>query len=521
MTRTRFTVRNALWQTISTILTFGISFISRTIFIHFLNITYVGINSLFANILGLLSLAELGIGMAMVFSLYKPVAEHDIPSIKAYMHAYKIAYRVIACIVTVLGLSLLPFISNYVKGVNEIKDLKIYYLIYLLNSILTYFVSYKFSLLAAEQKNYISTIIQTSVTVLTSLLQILVLAIYHSFLLYLLSALIFGLLRILYTYQYFSKRYKYLNDKGTRKLSKDEMAVLRKSTTGLVLHKIGDLVVRQTDTILVSTFISIQMVGLIANYNLIINGMKAIITGAFTSITGNIGNLIVTTNKSQQHTIYKRYEFLCTWAFGFCTSSLFFLMTPFIHLWLGPDMVVKETVIFLIVLDVFIGGVQIPIFTFKTAAGIFIQDSYMPLVQSIVKLASSIVLFHFIGIAGIYLGTLICDIYTFIFKPIIVYKRMFDIPASSYFVRNCISFIPFILTVLCISYIRNTLVELSAVNVFILLAFSNFLVYNIFFILFNIKRTELSYYYKYTITSLSATFQKTIVHKRNESHIPY
>lgn len=152
--RFKNSVRNAAYQSISTVVTLALNFISRTVFIHYLDITYLGISGLFTDVLGVLSLAELGIGTAMVYSLYKPAAENDKETIKAYLQLYKIAYRVIAGIVAALGLLLLPFLKYIITGADGVDNLSAYYLIFLFNSVISYFVSYKFSLPTAEQKQY-------------------------------------------------------------------------------------------------------------------------------------------------------------------------------------------------------------------------------------------------------------------------------------------------------------------------------------------------------------------------------
>lgn len=435
-TRLRMTAKNAFWSYFSMGVSFVLQFISRTVFIYSLGEGYLGINGLFSNVLGVLSFAELGIGTAINFSLYKPVAEHDVEKIKSYMYYYKWAYRVIAFIVCVLGIVLIPFLDILVTDPGNVGNIKIYYCIYLFNTVTSYFVSYKYSLVNAEQKNYIYTNVNLIISASSIAVQIVSLIIWKNFLVYLLVAAGFGIFQKIFVSIYFDKLYPYLRDKNVEKLSKDEKNTLISKVKALVIHKIGDVSVHQTDNIIVSAFVSTKMVGLLSNYNLIISTISSCINILFNSVTGSLGNMVATETKEYQYQIFKKYRFVGFWFYGFTAIALSILMTPFITLWIGDRMVVDALTINLIVLDYYMIGQRICLNNIKSAAGVFEPDKYVALLQAVVNLITSILFAKLIGLPGVYVGTIIQGTLSSILKPILSYKLLFGKSSRYYFIDS-------------------------------------------------------------------------------------
>lgn len=434
--RLRMTAKNAFWSYFSMGVSLLLQFISRTVFIYCLGEGYLGINGLFSNVLGVLSFAELGIGTAINFSLYKPVAEHDVEKIKAYMYCYKWAYRIIALIVAILGLVLTPFLPLLVKDPGNVGNIKIYYLIYLFNTVSSYFVSYKYSLVNAEQKNYIYTNVNLLVSVTTVITQIISLLIWKNFLVYLLIAAILGVFQKIFISVYFDKLYPYLREKNVQKLSADDKCILSTKIKALVIHKLGDVSVHQTDNIIVSAFVSTKMVGLLSNYNMLISTISGCINVLFNSVTGSLGNMVATESKEYQYAIFKRYRFIGFWFYGFTAIALAILMTPFITLWLGKQMIVAPIVVNLLIIDYYMIGQRICLNNIKSAAGLYEPDKYVALLQAIVNLVASIVLVKIIGLPGVYVGTIIQGTLSTVLKPILSYRTMFGVSSRYYFIDS-------------------------------------------------------------------------------------
>ena len=224
MGRVRQAEKNIFFGYLGNIMIMIMGFLQRTVFIMVLDKTLLGVNSLYTDILSVLSLAELGIGSALNYSLYKPVAENNLEKIKSYMRLYKRAYLVIAGVITIVGIALIPFLPYLIKdskGING-RDLILYYLIFLFNTVSTYFVAYKYSLANAQQRNYIQTNIATITKMITVFAQIIILLVTKNFLLFLLTQSAVELVQKIFVGIYFNKLYPYLREKNVRKLDREE-----------------------------------------------------------------------------------------------------------------------------------------------------------------------------------------------------------------------------------------------------------------------------------------------------------
>ncbi|SEW39779.1 glycoside hydrolase family 88 protein [[Clostridium] fimetarium] len=484
MGRIENAVRNILFGTLGNFASIILGFVSRTFLIHILGVNYLGINGLYTNVLSVLSLAELGIGTAISYSLYKPVVDKDLEKIKILMQLYKQVYRIIAIIITALGLLIIPFLKYIIKNPGDITldQLNIFYLIFLFNTVSTYFVSYKYSLTNAEQKNYIQINIQviTSLTILIA--QIIILIVSKSFLIYLLAGAVIGLIQKIFVYIYFNKLYPYLLEKSNGNLSKEEIKVFKKNIIALLYHKIGETSINQTDNIIISSFINITCVAILSNYNLIINTVNVFINIVFNSVISGLGNLIATENKERQYLLFKVYRFLGFWVYGLSLLFFVFLLTPFINIWLGPNMIIDKSAIILIMVDYYFKGHRTVINNFKSAAGIFDADKYISIAQAVVNLVLSIILVQFIGLKGVFIGTIVAGLIANVTKPFIIYKMIFNKDAKYYFIDS-ITYIFTISFVFAILGLLNTvvLVNITLINIiimgFLILSISNIIFY--------------------------------------------
>jgi len=493
MNRTRFTIKNIFFAYISNIITLIIGFVLRTIFIKMLSTAYLGVNGLFTNILGVLSFAELGIGTAINFSLYKPIAEKNIEKIKTIMGFYKKAYRVIALIVAVIGIVLIPFLKYIVKDPGDIGNISVYYIIILFNVVSSYFVSYKFSLVNAEQKNYIVSLVNIITVIATNVFQIIALIVYKNFLIYLIIAAVTGLAQKIFTNAYLNKKYPYLLDKNAEKMTSEELQPIKKNVIALIWLKIGDIGIYQTENIIISAFINITTVGIISNYNLLITSISAFINIIFSSTTASFGNLIATENKTKQYEIFKVYRFLAFWLYGFSAVAFVILLSPFITLWIGSEMTISEVTISLIIFNYYMQGHRICIYNLRAAGGVFVQDKYVPIIQAAVNLTVSIILVNIIGLPGVYIGGIVQGLIATIVKPIIVYRNMFKINAKYYFI-DAVKFLlsvgaAYIICQVIKIYMLN---NITIVN-FIIMVFVTAIIPNLVFLIFFRKREEFLY----------------------------
>ncbi len=437
MGRVKSATRNIAFGYVGQVATALMSFILRTVFIMHLNETLLGVNALYGNILSLLNMAELGIGTALNFSLYGPVARGEKEKIKSYMQLYRKAYFVISLVVAVIGISLTPFLGFFIKepGDNSLRDLTIYYFIFLFNTVSTYFVAYKYSLVNAEQKNYIQTNINTITKIITVFIQILVVVFTENFYLFLLTDAAVQIVQKVIVSRYLNKRYPYLLEKDIQKLSKEETDAVWTKTKALVFHKVGDVARLQTDAIIISSFVTVATTGVVDNYNLIINSVSNFVNIIFNSVISSFGNLIATESKEKQFTMFRIYRFFAAWIYGFSFIGYMILLTPLIRLWLGDKWMLPAAAVYCILTDYYFKGDRIVLSNFKTAAGVFEPDKYLALIQGAVNLVISITLVQTsLGITGVFIGTVVSGLIANITKPVIIYKACFDEKVSGYFV---------------------------------------------------------------------------------------
>ncbi len=435
--RVKYAVKNIIFGWGGNVATMLLRFALRGIFLMKLDETLFGVEDLYTSVLTMLSFAELGVGTAVNFSLYGPVARGEKEKVKSYMLLYKKAYRVIAVVIAVLGLALLPFLPAIVHT-QEIsaEQLRLYYLIFLFNTVSSYFVAWKYSLANAEQKNYIQTNTITVTKMVTVALQMLALLTLPNYLLYLLIQAGVELAQKIFISRYLDRRYPLLKEKQVEPLTKEETGLMVRNTKALVLHRVGDMARLQTDEVIISSFLDVAMVGLLGNYKLIVSSVSNYVNVIFNSVISGFGNLIATEGREKQLALFRVYRFFAVWIYGFSAVGFLLLLSPLLELagrFIGKELVLPAAAIAWYLTDYYFKGERIVLSNFKTAAGVFEQDKYLTLLQGAVNLVLSVLLVQRIGLAGIFIGTVVSGLIANLTKPVIIYRVCFGRSAASYF----------------------------------------------------------------------------------------
>jgi O-antigen/teichoic acid export membrane protein len=247
----------------------------------------------------MLSLVELGIGAAIIFSLYKPLAENNIKKVRALMQLYKKSYNVIGLVIALLGICITPFLSFLIKEVPNVQNLNLIFILFVINSAISYFFAYKRNLIIADQHRYIATIYRYTFYSILNIFQIVFLYITKNYIIFLVLQITSTLLENICIAERADKMYPFLKEKGHEKLDNITMREIKKNTSAMILHKIGGVIVNSTDNILISMKVGIAWTGLYSNYQLIINALNTVIEQFFTAITASIGNLAATESKGK------------------------------------------------------------------------------------------------------------------------------------------------------------------------------------------------------------------------------
>ena len=419
-----------------------LSFLCRTVFIWTLDAVYLGVSGLFSNILSLLSVAELGIGTAITFSMYQPLAKNDRKKIAALMGLYKKAYHVIGCIVAVAGLALTPFYRSLINNPPDIPNLTLIYLLYVFNSVITYFFSYKQTIIVADQKSYICVLYQYGFSIIQNIVQILILFATKNFILYLCTQIIFSFFTNFVLSKKADKMYPYLKTFQNETLGNADKASITKNIKAMFLHRIGGAVVNGTDNILISKFFGLTSAGIYSNYFLITNTLAGLPSQIFSGITASVGNLGALENDKKSYHIYLSIHFAGFWIFSFCSISLFCLFNSFIPLWTRKDLTLSVVTVFFIALNFYATGMRQATLMFKNAFGLFWYDRYKAIIEAAVNLSASVILARHIGVAGVFLGTFISTITVdFWVEAVVLFRHGFHRPVAPYFTRYLFYFV--------------------------------------------------------------------------------
>lgn len=506
--RLKSSIKNTAVSAIGQIVNELMSFVVRTVFIKMLEVEYLGVNGLFTNILSFLSLAELGVGSALVFSMYKPIAEHDEEKIRVYMAIYKKVYRIIGMVVLAVGFSLTPFLDLFIKERPDIPDLELIYILFVVNTASTYFFAYKGSIFNADQRTYVVTSNTTFFRIFQAICRILILILTKSFIAYLVVSIVITFVQNYTIAKKADKQYPFLKEKPKNKLSKEEQIRLTKNIAALMMHRVGNVILNSSDNLIISKFVGLVSVGLYSNYSLITQAIKTAFDMIMSSITPSVGNLCAKESNEKIYSVHNALLMLNVWIAMFCTICFVELLNPFVAIWLGNDYLLSQSTVVALSASFFIQCSMRTNEMFKTGSGLFWNDRYAPIAQCVINVIVSIICAIKFEITGIFIGTSIAMLSTkFWIGPYILYKHRFRKSVTLYFVRYGI-YVGVGLIGGAATHIVNSFFSENSITSFVGKMFVCVLVPNLFFLLSMGRTKEFQYCLNLVI-------------KKRESSIPY
>lgn len=441
--RIKNSTRNMVYAYTAYLLQIVLGFLTRRYFIQFFNAEYLGLNSLFTNVLSLLGLAELGFGAALVFAMYKPMADGDKEKVRQLLHFYKISYTIIGFVVLALGLLVLPFM-DYFKAKAPGVDVNFYivYIIFLTTNVVSYFFAYRRSLLYTSQRNDIESKVGMSMNFLASTLQLIVLILTKNYYLYISVTLVTALLSNLIIYIITQINYAEYVQKPSQYLDKNSRKEINKNVYSLIFHKIGAVVVYSTDSIIIFMCINAVTLGKYSNYILITSYLTTFLGLLLGALRGSIGNSIAKESVDTNYKLFKRLNFLFMWIVSFCSIAFLTLANPFIDTVFNvgaSNLTFDLTVLITVSINFYLSNSRTMLGLFKECAGIFYQDRFKPIFESIINLTTSLILVKLIGLPGVILGTIISNITTCLWiEPYVLHKHYFKKSVCLYWVKYII-----------------------------------------------------------------------------------
>ncbi len=442
MSRTSNSAKNAIVSVIGQFAQVLLQFLCRSVFIKTLAKEYLGLSGLFSNILSVLSLAELGFGTALIYSLYKPVYDNDEKMIVQLTNLYKKIYRIIAGIIVLSGICLLPFLRYLIKDYDTyqgLENLSVIYLLYLANTAASYLYIYKKSVLDAYQKSYVYIAVWKALMVLQNIVQMIFLVLTHNFIGYLLIQIAATVSVNMIVSRRTDKMFPYLRTSSKELPDKELRNTIYKNTSAMTMHKFGAVVVNGTDNLILSSLISLVSVAVYSNYSLVITNLNGFIELVFKAVTASVGSLGAEDDKGRLHEVFFTLNFLLFWVYGFSSVCLYVLLNHFITIWIGADFVFPSSVVFVLVLNFYLKGMRVVINIYRDSLGLFYYDRYKPVFEAIVNLAVSVVLARVYGIIGVFIGTAVSMLTVCLWvEPYVLYKYAFKRRMSIFFKKYAI-----------------------------------------------------------------------------------
>ena len=432
--RVKNSAKNTFFAALNMLVQLILKFAVRIVFVRFLSVEYLGLNTLFSNILQVLSLAELGVGSAIVYSMYKPVADGDTEKIKSLIGIYKKFYWIIGGVITVVGLAIIPLLPYLMSGGTTLEvNLNLVYVIYLFNTSVGYFFAHRRALIFANQRNDIETKVSSVCLIALNAVQLVILAITKNYLFYISVLPLFTIIDSVAITVISHRLYPDIRGKA-QKLSECDKKDLVKNTAAMVGHRLGGVAVNSTDNIFISAFLGLTALGLYSNYAYIVMILTSVLLLIVTATKASIGNLIAAGNKQRAYEVFCDLSYFLFAFLIFCFSCYTALAQDFVSIFFGEELVLPFVTMLLIGINFYIMQSRAIIGAFRETTGLFWKDRYKPFFEVAINIGLDFALVIAIGLPGIVIATIVSNIVcNLTVEPYIVFKYYFGKSVKKYY----------------------------------------------------------------------------------------
>lgn len=488
LARTKNTLRNIVFGSLNRIVNIVLPFVARTVILYVMGTQYLGLSSLFSSILSFLSLTELGVGGAMVYSMYKPIAENDHATICALLNLYKKLYRIIGTVILLLGISLMPFLKVLVP--EELPpDINLYllYAIYLFNAVLSYWLfAYKNALLQAYQRDDINSKIASLITPVSYAVMLASLCLTKNYYAYVIWLPVFTVLTNILRLVLVTRNFPDLEPKG--RISNELKRSIFKKTGALIGTKLNTVVLNAADNLVMSAYLGLTAIAIYGNYHYIMSSIIGFLGIIYSSMTAGLGNSLQTETLCANYQKFINFSFINSWIVGWCAVCLVCLYQPFMALWAGEDLMFPFYVALEMGLYFYVYQIRkIPV-VYKDAAGIWWEDRFRPYVCMVVNVVLNIVLVQVIGVSGIILSTVFSLFISIPWENYTIFKYVFNRSSKPYYGKMFLSASTMLLAGAVTLWLCSLLSD--GIPAFILKMCICVMVPNVIFALLNCKRPE-------------------------------
>lgn len=483
--------RNVIFGFVARIVQTLFPFIIRKFIVKQLGIEYIGINGLFGSIFSILTLAELGVGGALTYMLYKPIAENDQKMINGILNLYRKCYMVIGGIVLTLGLLIIPFLPFLVKdGYPSEINIYVIYIINLFGVVVSYWIyAYEVSLISAYQREDVLLKINLIMFTIQSIVQILVLVVYSNYYMYIIVAPIISIVANLLV-GYFGKK-MFQNCQPIGMVSTEVIAEIKEKVKGILFHKIAGITFESIDGIVISAYIGLVASGIYNNYWSLLLSLSAIFSMFANAIRASLANLLIKKDVNDNYNIFLIVDVFFSLLLGWVVICLVCAFQPFVNMWLGPKNMLENSVVFLIILSFYVSKISYTVNLYKSATGLWSEDKYRPVVMSLLNIILSVILVKYMGVAGTIFATMIVVIFVSIpWETKVLFTWYFKSGMLKYYIQKFINTFIIFITGILAYYLCSFIHEGGILEVILKLCIGSS-VYAVIVLLFYIKKIKI------------------------------
>ncbi len=434
--RSKLVARNFTASIVSQFLSMALNFVARTFFIRYLGVNYLGLHSLFSNILVVLSVSQAGLDLSMMYNLYKSYNEKDMDKVNSYLSYYRKIFIYVTLFLSLFALGVIPFLGYIVKTETPIAHVSLIYLLYLISEIYGYFFIVRIATIKIDQKTYIITYWNLVTYCLSTIAQILVLVFFQNIFLFIILKIVIGFISKSILSIYVTKKYN-LNLK-VDSLTKIEKKSISKKIRASVVDRLSSVLINNTDNIIISVIISTTMVGFYTNYFMVINILATVVYNIIYAIVPSLGNKMYT-EKNDLYNDFKNINFVIIWVVSFCAIGFILLSQDFILMWIGKEFLLDFKIVIVMGINLIVHQLQQSSYAFVDVSGLYEKTKYATFGTSIINIFLSILLGLKFKLIGVLLATFISRlVLSFWFLPFAAFKYSIKKPLIFYFLKTAL-----------------------------------------------------------------------------------
>ncbi len=440
-TRTNAAVKNIKTAFAGIFVNLFLSFYSRNVFVKILGSEYVGLSSLFGNILVMLSFLEFGVGGAGIYLLYKPIAKHDNEKISDILAFCRKSNYISGCLVTAVGISLLPVLEKITGGLPDIPHIRTIYVLYIMSSGASYLFSYRKLLLFSDQKNYINENFAYVAGIISVIFETAALYITKNYILYLAICVFSQVTEDAILHVSVKKMYPEIDFSIRRKVPEKTKREVQKQARMLVVQKIGTAALSSVDNFIVVYYFGLSGNGIYSNYGMLLGTASMLSIRIIGAVSGSVGNLGASEDEKKARKVFRAVELACFFLTSVCTVMIAVLSQDFMKLWIGEENTLPKSASFVVALLFYVMGMRESVLIFRDAYGLYYKEKIKPILEVVVTAAAAYVFAKKMGIAGIFFGRFVsCAAVCMWYEPYVLYKYGFHSKTSEYYKRAAMYF---------------------------------------------------------------------------------